>query len=59
LTPKKRQIPSFGQGIHAWWRWVTQALNAKTSDLQVQQWVLERLLPWTYWKQQANKTGAL
>lgn len=52
----ERQIPSFGQGIHAWWRWVTQALNAKTSDLQVQQWVLGSLLPWTYWKQQANKT---
>jgi len=35
----ERQIPSFAFGIHAWWRWVSQALNAKTDDLQMQQWV--------------------
>ena len=52
----EQQIPSFVQGIHAWWRWVSQALNAETDDLALQQWVLELLRPWTYWQQQANKT---
>lgn len=51
-----QQIPSFAQGIHAWWRWVSQALNAKTDDITLQQWVVERLLPWTYWHQQAALT---
>jgi len=32
------------------------ALQAKTDDLQLQQWVVERLLPWAYWHQQADKT---
>ena len=35
----QQQMPSFAEGIHAWWRWVSQALNAKTSDPQLQQWV--------------------
>jgi hypothetical protein len=52
----KQQIPSMVQGIHAWWRWVYEALTIKTDDLEVQQWVLTMLLPWTYWQQQANKT---
>jgi len=32
------------------------ALNTKTDDMQVQQWVVGRLLPWAYWHQQADKT---
>jgi len=32
------------------------ALKAKTDDLALQQWVLEILLPWTYWHQQTSKT---
>ena len=56
MIPTITQIPSFAEGIHAWWRWVIQALNAKTDDLQLQQWVLELLLPWVYWHQQADKT---
>jgi len=52
----KTQIPSLAQGIHAWWQWVTQALSAKTDNLELQQWVLTGLLPWVYWHQQADKT---
>ena len=44
------------QGIHAWWRWVSEALAMKTDVLQVQQWVITMLLPWAYWQQQADKT---
>ena len=52
----QKQIPSMTQGIHAWWRWVDEALKVKTDELEVQQWVLTILLPWTYWQQQADKT---
>ncbi len=52
----QKQIPSMTQGIHAWWRWVDEALKVKTEELEVQQWVLTILLPWTYWQQQADKT---
>lgn len=52
----EQQIPSMAQGIHAWWRWVSEALPATTSDLDVQEWVLMRLLPWVYWQQQTDKT---
>ena len=52
----EQQIPSMAQGIHAWWRWVSEALAMKTDDLQVQQWVITVLLPWAYWQQQADKT---
>jgi hypothetical protein len=52
----QQQIPSMAQGIHAWWQWVNQALKAKTDDLELQQWVITALLPWTYWQQQADKT---
>jgi hypothetical protein len=52
----KQQIPSMAQGIHAWWSWVNQALALKTDDLEVKQWVLTVLLPWTYWQQQVDKT---
>ena len=31
-------------------------LKAKTDEPQIQQWVVERLLPWAYWHQQAEKT---
>ena len=52
----EQQIPSMAQGIHAWWRWVSEALAMKTDVLQVQQWVITMLLPWAYWQQQADKT---
>ncbi len=32
------------------------ALKVKTDDLALQQWVIELLLPWTYWHQQADQT---
>jgi hypothetical protein len=52
----QQQIPSFAQGIHAWWQWVSAALPAQTEHLEIQQWVLTVVLPWTYWDQQADKT---
>ena len=52
----QQQIPSLAQGIHAWWQWVSAALSAKTEQLEIQQWVLTVLLPWSYWHQQADKT---
>jgi hypothetical protein len=51
-----KQLPSMAQGINAWWRWVNEALTIKTDDLDLQQWVLTVLLPWSYWQQQADKT---
>jgi len=38
-SPDAPQIPSNAFGIHAWWRWVSQALKAKTDDIKLQQWV--------------------
>jgi len=32
------------------------ALHAQTNALELQQWVVELLLPWVYWHQQADKT---
>ena len=32
------------------------ALHAQTNALELQQWVVELLLPWAYWHQQADKT---
>jgi hypothetical protein len=52
----RQQIPTFAQGIHAWWQWVTLTLAAQTDDLDVQNWVLTSLLPWVYWQQQADKS---
>lgn len=56
ITTFETQIPSLSQGIHAWWRWVTQALSLITPDINQQNWVLMALLPWVYWSQQAEKT---
>jgi Family of unknown function (DUF6399) len=52
----RQQIPTFAQGIHAWWQWVTSALAAQTDDPELQNWVLTSLLPWVYWQQQTDKT---
>lgn len=48
-------IPTFAQGIEAWWQWVWQALQVETPDRAIQNWVLMTLLPWVYWCQQADK----
>lgn len=50
------QIPTLATGIHAWWQWVMQALDAETQEIELQNWVLMALLPWVYWAQQADKT---
>lgn len=49
-------ISGFAQGITAWQQWVSTALQAKTSDDNLRQWVRTALLPWVYWQQQADKT---
>lgn len=51
-----QQVPHIVQGIHAWWYWVLAALATQTDDVQTQNWVIESLLPWVYWQQQADKT---
>ena len=51
-----QQIPDIALGIHAWWHWVLDALSAQPPSLEVQNWVIQRLLPWVYWLQQADKT---
>jgi hypothetical protein len=52
----QRQIPALAAVLHAWWRWVLQALPAQTTDPETQNWVLTKLLPWVYWHQQTQKT---
>lgn len=52
----EKQIPQMAQGIHAWWRWATQALSQESASVDIQNWVLTVLLPWLYWLQQADKT---
>ena len=52
----EKQIPEITQGIHAWWRWTTQALSQETDSVDIQNWLLTVLLPWVYWLQQADKT---
>ncbi len=51
-----QEIFSNAFGLHGWWPWVNQALNAKTDEIKLQQWVKRCLLPWVYWHQQADKT---
>ena len=50
------QITSFAQAIEAWQQWVTIALDSQTQDVAIRNWVLSSLLPWVYWRQQADKT---
>ena len=50
------QITSFAQAIEAWQQWVTLALDGQTQDVAIRNWVLTCLLPWVYWRQQADKT---
>lgn len=52
----KRQLPSLSGVLHAWWQWVFQALSVQTKDPEIQNWVLNCLLPWVYWHQQTQKT---
>jgi Family of unknown function (DUF6399) len=52
----KRQIPCLSGGLHAWWVWVLHALGSQTKDPEIHNWVLNCLLPWVYWHQQAQKT---
>jgi hypothetical protein len=52
----KRQIPCWSGVLHAWWQWTLQALYTKTQDPDIQNWVLNCLLPWVYWHQQTEKT---
>jgi len=56
ITTFTQQIPDLGLGLSAWWQWVNQALNAQTQQPEVKAWVLQSLLPWAYWHQQADKT---
>jgi hypothetical protein len=52
----QRQLPNLSGVLHAWWQWVLQALCAQTQDPEIQNWVLNCLLPWVYWHQQTQKT---
>jgi hypothetical protein len=52
----EQQLPDLAQGLHAWWRWTTQALETQTASIAIQNWVLGVLLPWVYWLQQSDKT---
>jgi len=52
----KRQLPDLSGILHAWWQWVLQALRSQTQDPEVQNWVLDSLLPWVYLPQQTQKT---
>ncbi|MDJ0592782.1 MAG: hypothetical protein QNJ72_22795 [Pleurocapsa sp. MO_226.B13] len=36
LDTFQQQVPSMAQGIHAWWRWVNEALALKTDDLAIE-----------------------
>ena len=52
----EKQIPEMVQGIHAGWRWTTQALSQETTSVEIQNRVFTVLLPWVYWLQQTDKT---
>ena len=52
----KRLIPNLSGLLHAWWHWVLQSLRSQTQDPDIQNWVLDCLLPWVYWHQQTQKT---
>ena len=40
ITAIEQQIPDLVQGLHAWRRWTTHALEAQTSSMAIQNWVL-------------------
>lgn len=52
----KQQVPYMAAGIHAWWHWVFAALATLSDDVETQNWVIQALLPWVYWQQQADRT---
>jgi len=52
----KQQVPHMAAGIHAWWHWVFAALATLSDDVETQNWVIQLLLPWVYWQQQADRT---
>lgn len=52
----QQQLPDLFRGVHAWWKWATQALETQTTPVEVQNWILGLLLPWVYWLQQVDKT---
>ena len=52
----RAQIPAIAMGVNAWWRWVVQALETESVPVELGEWLLEAMLPWVYWNQQANRT---
>lgn len=51
-----RQIPDLAALVDAWWQWVEQSLPCESVDAELQEWLLERLLPTVYWQIQLAKT---
>ena len=52
----RAQIPAIAMGVNAWWSWVVQALETESVPVELGEWLLEAMLPWVYWNQQANRT---
>ncbi|MDJ0708517.1 MAG: hypothetical protein QNJ46_35060 [Leptolyngbyaceae cyanobacterium MO_188.B28] len=44
----EKQISEISQGIHAGWRWTTQALSQEIDSVDIQNRLLSVLLPWGY-----------
>ena len=55
----KQQVPHMAAGIHAWWHWVFAALAPLSDDVETQNWVIQLLLPWVYWQQQADRAQTI
>ncbi|MGF1602772.1 MAG: DUF6399 domain-containing protein [Thermosynechococcaceae cyanobacterium] len=56
LDAFKKQIPAMAMGLNAWWSWVNQALEHQAAPPEESNWLISAMLPWVYWKQQADKT---
>ena len=50
------QVSDIAAGVHAWWTWVLQSCATRSLNDELNDWVLTRLLPVTYWQQQLAKT---
>ena len=56
LEAFKKQIPAMVMGVTAWWSWVDQSLKSEAASPELSNWLVDAMLPWVYWNQQADKT---
>lgn len=58
LNRTEKQIPDAAKQVDLWWGWINTSLDGVDIDEDMKVWLLHRLLPFVYWKQQIAKTSS-